>query len=288
MNNKLIFPLKRERQVMNNPVLEAKIRDTGYVKVPFFSSEEVDEISSFYNSNTNDLGKGYHSTMFSKDSDYRKRVHNFLKAKVTSGINHYLFKYHPVVATFLVKETEGETVVNLHADWCLTDETKYQSLIVWVSLVDTEDNNGALHFLPRSHHYTDKNRGHGLPFEYEKFDRQLLQQREEIVNTKKGEALIFDLSVLHFSGHNNSNIPRLAFNIGLIPDEAPSIHICRHELLDNDLMETYEVGDDFYQHYELNKIPIFANKIGVEKYYVNGVSNSELEQLYSSGLPALP
>lgn len=266
---------------MRDIALEQEMQTKGYVKVPYFTEQEVDAINEFYNRQISDLGKGYQSTMFSRDPVYRRNVNLFLRKMITPGAQRYLKDYHDVICTFLVKETEGETMVNLHADWCLTDEYRFQSMIIWVSLMDIDETSGALHFLPGSHHYTNKHRGHGLPFEYEKFDRELLKEHEEVVCTKKGEALIFDLSCLHYSNPNKNPLkPRMAFNVGLIPDEAPSLHYCHYDTLTTGLMEVFEVGDDFYHNYQLDKKPPFAKSLRVEKYAPNGYTNAQLEDLY--------
>ncbi len=273
-------PVLRSRRVLLSDDHEAAIRNKGFVKVPFFSESEVDEIIDFYNREQKDLGGGYQSTLFSKDPTYRRKVDLYLKKMIKDGLGRYLYEYHPVVCTFLIKETDKDTMVNLHADWSLTDELKFQSMILWVSLMDVDETNGALHFLPGSHKYSDKIRGHGLPFAYEKFDRELLKTNEEIVRTKKGEAVIFDLSCLHYSPTNKTALPRLAFNVGLIPNEAPSLHFCRHSNIPEGGMEVYEVGDEFYHSYQLNQKPTFAKCIWQGDYARNGASNEELEEIY--------
>jgi hypothetical protein len=275
-------PVSRNRRVMLSDEHETAIREKGFVKVPFFTPSEAEETLSFYEREYEEMGGGYQSTLFSTNPTYRRNVDLYLKQMVADGVNRYLYNYRPVVCTFLVKHSDRDTAVNLHADWSLTDELKFQSMILWVSLMDIDETNGALHFLPGSHKYTDKVRGHGLPFAYENFDKELLKKHEEIVCTRKGEAIIFDLSCLHYSPNNKTSKARIAFNVGLIPNEAPSLHFCSYKELNAGQMEIYEVGDEFYHQYQLNEKPIFAKRIWNGDYSRNGASNQELEEIYRS------
>ncbi|HWB64695.1 MAG TPA: phytanoyl-CoA dioxygenase family protein [Chitinophagales bacterium] len=274
-------PIKRTRQVFNDLELETKFQQKGYVRVPFLSEQEADAAIRFYEKEQNDLGVGYHSTLFSHLTGYRSRVDTFLKNLTAAGCKKYLKAHKQVVGTYLIKEPGEKSMVSLHADWCLTDESQYQSIIVWLCLMDyVGPDNGAMYMLPRSHKYTDRMRGQGLPFEYKDFNMQIFKAGQELVEARKGEAVIFDLSVLHYSNPNFSATPRLAFNLGVIPEEAPVLHYCNYKPMPADEVEVYEVGNEFYSNYIVGEKPPYAKKIATMRYRLQGATRIELEEMY--------
>lgn len=269
-----------KRRVLSDERHQATLDEKGYVKVPFFNSEEVEEILSFYHSNISGLSKGYHSSMFSGSTEYRTTVHQFLKNKIKAKVQQIFDRHKIEICTFLVKESDDTSKVGLHCDWSLTDESQYQSIILWIPLCDVHEKNGAMYMLDGSQYFTNTIRGEGIPVPYDAMPDKFVKKKMKLVTAKKGEAVIFDLSTLHCSFPNFTDKPRIAFNVGLIPEEAPSYHYFVDENTPQGMYDIYEVDSDFYCRNVIGERPQGVKFLESKNLVFDGLSPEELMNKY--------
>ncbi len=269
-----------KRNVFRNPRLQSIFDETGYVKVPFLDEVEVEELLAFYLNSESGLSGGYHSSMFSDSNEYRAKTHAKISSIIQEKVADILDRHKIIICTYLVKDPGNMSRVGLHCDWSLTDESKYQSIILWVSLCDVDRENGAMYMLDGSHKDTNSIRGEGIPVPYDTLPDEFVLENMTLVPAKKGEAVIFDLSVLHCSFPNETKSSRIAFNVGLIPEEAPSLHY----YVDNDtpkgMFDTYKAENDFYFQNTIGKRPPQALFLEQKPFYFDGLNPEELMNKY--------
>lgn len=85
---------------------------------------------------------------------------------------------------------------------------------------------------------------------------ELLEINEEIIEkymkpieTKAGDAVILDDSLVHYSSPNRTSGLRLAIQLILIPDDAPSIHYHMDPRNNPELVRVLEVDHEFYMQF---------------------------------------
>jgi hypothetical protein len=133
-------------------------------------------------------------------------------------------------------------------------------LNVWVPLIDVDEKNGCLGFLKGSHNFEFTLRGSSITFiaTYNKYeDDDILgamykQYPLELAPMKKGEAVIYDQRMAHFSYPNQSPSSRLAASLMCMPVEATPIHYYRQP---NGDVAVLEAHTDFYLNYTFGSIP---------------------------------
>ena len=94
-----------------------------------------------------------------------------------------------------------------HQDWTFVDSPDYFSMTVWVALVDTHEQNGALGFIRGSHRFFDKPIGSPSP-EFQTCPQgheALLYEYLEFVPLKAGEAVVFDNRTIHGATPNRTD-----------------------------------------------------------------------------------
>jgi hypothetical protein len=236
--------------------LDDKLSKEGYVVLPLLSQEEIEAIREFYLKTKPSVStKGFHSTHFSKDRDYKKTVHDFLKEVFQPYIQLNLPDYRIAFCNFMVKEPGTDSSgMPLHTDWTYVDENKHRSLALWCALSDTSELNGALGVIPKSHLLPHNIRGPKIKTPFHDFNEDLIKHAGKLLEISAGTAVIYDHRLMHFSPPNLSKDTRIALNLILLPKEVSVKHYCI--LDDPNQIVCYDVdSDDFYLNYDAFEKP---------------------------------
>lgn len=134
----------------------------------------------------------------------------------------------------------------VHQDMSLVDESIFMGVNVWSPLCDTNEKNGALFLIPKSHRIFPTYRNATITNIYDKH-YAVIKRYMQPVYMKAGEAILFDNSILHYSPPNLSNEVRIATNIFVTHREA-KITISYHDKEKNKI-ERFEEEDDFFTSY---------------------------------------
>ena len=232
---------------------QTEFEQNGYILVNnFLDTLEIDDLRNKYLSINNDLGKGFHATMHSNNIDYRRKVTHLISDVFTSKANQYLADYRPLVANYTVKEPGKESFFDFHLDWNMVDETQCRSITIWCALEDTNEKNGNLWILEKSHLLGNSYRcGPGLALYFE--NRKELKGKRlkrKSLPMKAGDAIIYDHKLFHGSPPNMTDQPRIAINQAMCPNDYTSIHYIADK---KGNITALLVDDDYYCRCIINK-----------------------------------
>ena len=210
--------------VFKNDILNERLTTDGYVVVSLIEERDIKRLINFFYS-ANDKNKQAFTTYKTNDSNYKRHVDLLIK-NVIHNKAKVLFneKYDPFWGNFMLKPPSKDTDLPLHVDWQYVEEPHQISLNLWVPLLDTNAKNGALHVVPKSHHLISFPRGINLPRYYEKQESIIKHKYGKRLDLKKGEAVIYDHRLLHYSYPNLSNQDRLAASLIYVPKNTPILH----------------------------------------------------------------
>lgn len=262
------------RKVFKDKTLEKEFQKQGFVQIPLLSQEEVahlwDEFHRTFQMSKGKIGSGendfniddfvsYDFTFIDKNPDYKKKVFQIIDDVFKPKYDKILDDFKPIIANYIRKQNKkGE--VPLHQNWAFVDEKKYTSVSIWCPLVDSNRENGTLEVLPNSHKKFGQFRGPMIPWECQEIQNEIIDNYLIPLNTKAGDAVVIDDSIIHYSRPNNSENLRIAIQLILIPKEAPSVHYHLDEANNPDLIDVFEVDWEFYMNFH----PWFKPK-GVKK-----------------------
>ena len=249
------------RKVFNDDELERRFQEEGYVVVNFLDTKEVNLLLNAYEESIHKSGGligeedakvkdkiTYDFTFIDKNIDYKREVFALISNSFRNRVKFYLQNYRPIIANFIRKKTNaGE--VPLHQNWAFVDEESYTSVSIWCPLVDSNQENGTLQVVPKSHKKFGKHRGPKIPWELETIKQEIINNDLLPMNVKAGQAVILDDSIVHYSAINNKNELRLAIQLILVPNEVKSIHYNLDYEQNPNLIEVLEVADDFYMDF---------------------------------------
>jgi hypothetical protein len=255
------------RRVLRNDDLERAFQKDGYVKIPFISNKEVEELKQLFFDTLPESGGqitsddiknehfiSYDFTFIDKNPDYKRKVFEIITSYFKPHMEKLLEDYRPIIANYIRKKTDsGE--VPLHQNWAFADERKCTTVSIWCPLVDSTVENGTLHVVPGSHKRFGENRGPMVPWELEGIKNEIIKNYLIPIETKAGDCVILDDSIVHYSPLNKTNGLRLAIQLICLPEEIPSIHFHLDPKSNPNEIFVLEVGDEFYMDFNPWKKP---------------------------------
>jgi hypothetical protein len=225
----------------------------GAVKIPFLTSDELNEVRTFYEEVHNGkepptLYSRIHMTIWHSEKEYKFEIYQRLKRILEAACERTFKNYRAISHQFIVKLPGNETDFPIHQDWSIVDETKHQSFNIWIALQDVDETNGAMWVVKGSHNIGRKIRGPGYLFpDYTGIVKDLRPSMTQYP-MNAGEALLFFHSTVHGSPRNLSNAPRVAVQVSVVPKDAPlQIYFQKQE---GDSLEIHQPEDNFAFSYE--------------------------------------
>ena len=251
----------------------------GYVVMDFITAEEARLIATQFYKVHQQTPKGFYSDAFNPDDDLKREIFEFTEQVFAKVIEEHFREVKKLGSTFLCKAPGQEGRVGVHQDWTVVDESKYDTVTIWVPTTEVNDNNGALRVLPGSHLFFDAYRSNSIEFSY-RGNEELIWQNMVTVNMKPGQAFILNHAVIHGSSPNLTDKERLVIAYALAPKEAPLMYYYKDPQPGNDLVEKFSMPDDFFQrYYNVGKRPLFGEVIETFEYRVPAASRLRIIKL---------
>lgn len=247
--------------VFSNVSLEKSFEQDGIVSMPFLDEAELKALYAIYENNPLEAeGRNFHSTMFSSDPAYRKKIDVDIRAIILPKIKQVLNNYRLLFANFIVKNSSDETKVNIHQDWNFTSPD-HVSVNIWIPLIDITVSTGLFYALKGSQRIFQNIRYTPMaPSTYADIENYI-KDKSTPFQIKAGYALIYHGALVHFSEPNISGRTRIAVGAALIPADAPNLHYYKRGDK-SEAIEIYQVDDNFYQGFDFYHEPEGVNKIG--------------------------
>jgi hypothetical protein len=176
----------------------------------------------------------------------------------------------PIVASFIVKPAQAETLV-AHQDWTFVDdEPKRSSYNCWIPLVDVKEENGHLGFYKGSHNLFLGYRASPSP-QYPRIfpENEETFSKIEYLDMKAGEAVVFNHRVIHTSKPNQTNAFRPAIILAFTSKENRLVHTYLKPNSEKSILQKYMVDEDFFDKYSNNELfEIFESGKELSDYQV--------------------
>lgn len=282
------FPDNMKR-IFKDPERQQQFEEQGFVVVPFYTKEEIEELNKLYDDLHPVDEKGFYPSTFSQDKNYRQKADEEIRRIGDRTISSVLQDYKVVCGSFIVKYPGPESEMGVHQDMTLVDEVEFTGINIWCPLVDLNETNGAIYTLPKSHRLYPTYRGATVPNIYQDVSKEVIDYMTPLY-LKAGEAVIFDQSILHCSPPNLSDSRRVVTNIYFTHKDArfrtcyynPKEHLDKVELFEQDetfMTDFEQFGDNIYDR------PKIGKSLGLFDYHFKRLSVQDLEQNYGKVKP---
>jgi ectoine hydroxylase-related dioxygenase (phytanoyl-CoA dioxygenase family) len=218
------------RTIFRNEQQERFFRDNGFVVFDLLNERAIRDICAFYEQEFK-TGREvypfaqnlpYYISIFDQDSGHKQRVDSLITAYVSEVVNDLMFDYEIFYSNLMIKfPNDGQ--IEAHQDFNFVDESQHTAFNLWCPLVDTERQNGGLFVIPGSHNVFRTQRGPNIPKALTQYN-EMLQRYAILIPLRKGQGIIFDHKLVHYSPPNRTSIVRLAIQSVLKPAELPALH----------------------------------------------------------------
>ena len=210
------------RAAFNQPRMEDSLNLDGYVVVDFMNLDELEEVQE----GIRELGFGVDDEMKFRISviqysvEKRNEIFEKLSPLFRRTIDEYLQDYKLIrIAIFDKLPGGGDIRVHQHAN--LVDESKYRSLTTWIPLTDTTVEMGTLHVVRGSHVFSNHVRSYDdYYYAFDGVSKKIIKKCSTPILLGRGQAIIFDDRLIHWSPPNKSASIRTAIQLELIPRES--------------------------------------------------------------------
>lgn len=284
------------RKVLKNIEWENKFIKDGYIQIPFISPQEVAELKALFFDTLPESGGqisseetgvedshfiSYDFTFIDKNPDYKRKVFKIITEYFEPHMNRILDDFRPIIANYIRKKSDtGE--VPLHQNWAFADEKKCTTVSIWCPLVDSTVENGTLQVVPGSQKRFGQFRGPMIPWELDEIKTEIINKHLIPLETKAGDCVVLDDSIVHYSAINKTPGLRLAIQLICVPSEKPSIHYHLDFQKNPDEIQVLEVSDCFYMEFNPWKKPEGVKLVKKIPYHSSFISESEFIQRINS------
>ena len=100
---------------------------------------------------------------------YRIKASEIIRSTAFSYLENILIDYKMFMGSFIVKHNDKNSELGVHQDMTLVDESIYTGINVWAPLCDTNEKNGTLYLIPKSHKIFSTYRNATIPNIYDQY-----------------------------------------------------------------------------------------------------------------------
>ncbi len=243
------------RIILRDENCQKELMQRGYTKVPLLSDAETTNVlnrihqlnsdNKFNPDGSQDFGTTLHITHLDKDLSYRKSATNLLYTTFLPYLEKHLVDYKFLAGNLFVKPP-GKGELGIHQNWHFTDNLDDITLSLWCPLVDVDETNGTIQVVEGSHRILPEIPNPFCKPYFSDFIESLVKNHSKPISLKAGECLIFDDSLLHWSGVNNSSSPRYVVQGLFIPAEAVSVLYYLNQNHPQKQFEMFEISSDSF------------------------------------------
>jgi len=223
-----------------------KLQDTGYFIAPFLDDHEIQALKDIFAAEVGSFQQGIFFTAAYNDVESKFRIREAILALLSEKMSKFLPGFYISAALFIAKSAHSNNgTLALHQDYSMVDHSKHLALNAWFPLIDVDGNNGCLCAVPRSHRVAGIRAASLNPTPYDDMLPSLESEYAVKYPMRAGEMMLFDQRVLHGSGENNTDTPRIALQITMLPVGLPMRYYYWNKNQPNRI-NAYEVGMDVH------------------------------------------
>ncbi|MGB5969190.1 MAG: phytanoyl-CoA dioxygenase family protein [Spirulinaceae cyanobacterium] len=207
----------------------------------------------------------YHLTDLDQNIEYKIKAKKIISDVLEPHLPEILDNYKIITTNFIIKPP-GKGKFNVHQDWTFVSDTRnYTSLTLWCPLVDTNEENGTLQVVEASHKLVPDIATSTVDFYCKKFEDAVIKKYGKPLCLKAGKCVVFDHSLLHFSGDNHSNRSRYVMQVILVPHEIEPVFYYFDVNQPEKGFEVFQIKPDFFVFQNFQERPSNLKSLGFIK-----------------------
>jgi len=261
--------------MFKNVSTTTSLEKLGFARLSGFSNPTLEKLQIVYTNHFQQLNSKSDLTVTHNLNNVLSpiQIHEAICEIVGSDLDNLLLGHRIFASHFVVKKAESEGSFQLHQDWSITDENKYENFQIWIPLSTSYPENGGLCFIPESHTFFSNLRSGSLSIPRIPITHEVYPYLS-YCRLMKGKAVVFYPQTLHGSFINSSPEDRVGVILNVIEVNAPTYYF--HQI-NNCVIEKHEFETTLlFDHLPvLEKGQLPFNKL-ISTETINQKSNDEL------------
>lgn len=244
--------------MIKDKVLHQSINKLGFTKISLGNKELTNALGKIYQSyfqqkkNSDDMAVTHNNPNDNRAIKIHQKIIETVKPYFDECFEEYAF----LASHFVVKKAQSNEAFQIHQDWNVVDETKYQNYQVWIPLDLSYPENGGICFIPESHLFFNNIRSGNLGIPHIPIEKKL-HPYLSYLRLFPGEAAIFFSKTFHGSFINSTPNDRIAVLINIIQKKSTPLYF--HYSEKKRQVEAYSLSTSeifqFLPQLEKGKIP---------------------------------
>lgn len=264
-----------KRVIFNESSLTEQLKNDGYAVFDLLREHDIEAMTDIFNEYHASMPEGFYATTHLDDKEKRKILSDKAMAILACRVEKHFENIQLLGGAFISKAPGEKGILPLHQDWNLVDEKIARSYNLWIPLVDVNEENGAMRILVGSHAKQETYRGPQIspvlrPIS-EEVDKHMIS-----LNMKRGEAVLYDHALWHSSPQNQTNTLRLAFVLGVIPQDVE----LKYYQQNGDTVEEYASHLNFFFENDFESGPGDLELVRSFHHPNSFLSTEEFERIY--------
>lgn len=238
------------RRVFLNDEQQAHFDWNGYVIIEgLFNTHEIEQLREKAKLTLASPHPVFSRTLESVDVELKTLMDSDIRRVLEEKVTRLLDNYKTIVGTFIIKEPGADGLFPLHQNPLFVNEYRFQSMVIWIPLVDVNRENGTLFVAPGTHRLFPTYRGIFDPVSpFQSLNDHIWKEHLVELELKAGQSVLLDDALLHASPPNLSGSTRFAMGGIVVPREAALLQILfEHPEGFPTLMHTYHVDEDHFR-----------------------------------------
>lgn len=244
--NLAAYPQRMKKAELRDEMLELRLMSDGFILIKnFLSAEEVGLLYALYKSHhdVSNPDKGMWNSLYDVGAEEGFEISKEILGILHPRLKQIFVSYQAPVATFMSKNCNDQSTCEIHRDFSTQDETEFQYRNIWIPLVSTKQNNGALYALKGSNNVFDYVLPMMAEWPYRHMQEELIDM-SEVIYADAGDLVIYLDKTLHGSLVNYSDDSRPVVHFGVLH---PDNQLCFHYLDQNaQKVKVYQVPFKFF------------------------------------------
>jgi hypothetical protein len=235
-----------------DPAVAAELAEVGFVRLgQFLDPDEVAAARAVFTRAASRLdrpiGETWFPTILLPETDVRDEMNDGLRSLIEPRLASVFDRSQLDLMRidYSVKPASPDSELGAHQDFALIDEDRWTSLYFWIPLSDSDERNGTLHVLPRSHRFANRVRSQHVPAVFDEV-LDLVRGHSVRLDCAAGELVVMVSGVVHWSPPNRSDELRLAAHGIVKPIDAPLVFFYADDRTPPDAVECYELDMESY------------------------------------------
>lgn len=214
---------------------------------------------------------------FHNDADYKTALFNEIYSYLQDRVDKLLVDYIPLVVNVFEKDPGSpNSAVSIHQNPSFVEEPFYQSVSIWIPLLDAKKENGTVGVLRGSQDAFDTMRAANMPDVFSKLAHKLTTEYFEPLQVNKGQCAVLHDSTVHWSYPNLSNDVRTAIQLIMVPKEARHIYYYYNTDGEFPRIDMYSVSKDFFFNFNCKEQPAGLQYLGSRPFEYRLFSEEEV------------